>query len=105
MSVRGRDHQQTLLDRYDVVRRLGAGGMAEIYLATRRGVGVAGCDRLVVLKRILPRLADDAEYVQMFLDEARVIARLSHANIVQFHDIESRNGEYFIAMEYLAGAD
>jgi len=91
------------LGRYDLIRQLATGGMAEIYLAAARGV--EGCDKLVVIKRMLPTLAVDAEYVSMFLDEARLIAQLSHSNIVQFHDVEARDGEYFIVMELLRGGD
>ena len=91
------------LGKYKIIRRLATGGMAEIYLASMNGL--EGVDKLVVIKRILPKLASDVEYVQMFLNEARVVARLSHPNIVHFHDIESRQGEFFIAMEFLHGAD
>jgi len=91
------------LGRYRVVKRIATGGMAEIYLAC--AAGLEGCDRPVVIKRMLPRMAADIESVHMFLDEARVISKLSHPNIVDFYEVESREDEYFIAMEFLHGAD
>jgi len=93
----------TRLGRYDLIRPIATGGMAEIYLAAARGK--EGCEKLVVIKRMLPRLAAQAEHVAMFLDEARIIAQLSHSNIVQFYDLEEHHGEYFIIMELLRGGD
>ena len=77
--------------------------MAEIYLA--RALGIEGFEKLVVVKRILPEFADNDEFVQMFLDEARLAATLHHSNIVQVYDIGSDDGQYFFAMEYLHGED
>lgn len=75
--------------------------MAEIYLA--RMAGSDGFSKLVVIKRLLAEMAKDPEYVQMFLDEARINARLNHSNIVQVLELGEVDGQYFIAMEYVSG--
>src|SRR5690606_29276569 len=75
--------------------------MAEIYLARERGL--AGLERLVVIKRILPHLVHQASFVEMFLREARIIARLAHPNVVQIHELGEDKGSYFIALEYIHG--
>jgi eukaryotic-like serine/threonine-protein kinase len=87
--------------KYTIVRRLGAGGMAELLLA--RAVGPAGFSKEVALKKILPNHAGDRDFVEMFLDEARIAARLNHPNIVQIYDLGESDGVYFIAMEYVHG--
>jgi hypothetical protein len=91
------------LGRYEVLHRMAVGGMAEIYLA--RASGPEGFEKVVVIKRILPRLASSREVVTMFLDEARIAATLHHSNIVQVYDIGESDGEYFFAMELLHGED
>ena len=88
---------------YGVLRRMAVGGMAEIFLA--RKAGAANVDRLVVLKRILPQFAHNEDFVQMFLNEARIASTLHHPNIVQVHSIGEERGQYFFAMEYLHGED
>jgi len=75
--------------------------MAEIYLA--RVMGTDGFSKLVVVKRLLSQLARDKEFVEMFLDEARINARLSHSNVVQVLDLGEAEGQYFMAMEYVSG--
>jgi serine/threonine-protein kinase len=75
--------------------------MAEIYLA--RVAGAEGFSKLVVVKKLLEKLAGDPEFVQMFLDEARINARLSHSNIVQVLELGEVDGQYFMAMEYVSG--
>lgn len=87
--------------RYELLRRLAIGGMAELHLAC--ATGVAGFQKIVVLKRVLPHLAADAEFVRMFLDEARLAAHLDHPNVVQVLDIGEAGGEYYYAMEYVHG--
>ena len=77
--------------------------MAEIFLA--RMVGVLGFDKLVVIKRILPHLAQRNDFIAMFLDEARIATTLNHANIVQTHEVGVHGKSYFMVMEYLAGED
>ena len=89
--------------KYEILRRIAVGGMAEIYLA--RAVGLEGFEKLVVLKRILPQYANNDEFVQMFLDEARVAATLHHSNVVQVYDIGAVDGQYFLSMEFLHGQD
>jgi eukaryotic-like serine/threonine-protein kinase len=89
--------------RYQLLRRLATGGMAEIFLA--RQVGPEGFEKQVVVKRILPHLAQNEDFVAMFLDEARIAARLDHPNLVQIFDLGSQEGAYFIAMEYVRGED
>ena len=77
--------------------------MAEIYLARVSGAG--GFEKNVVVKRILPQLAESDEFFTMFLDEARIAATLQHPNVVDIYDAGQEEGEYFIAMEHLDGAD
>jgi serine/threonine protein kinase/tetratricopeptide (TPR) repeat protein len=86
---------------YTLVGRIGSGGMAELFLAERRGA--ANVSKRVAIKVILPHLGRDSGYVEMFLDEARVAARLDHPNIVHIFDFGETDGRYFLAMEYLAG--
>jgi eukaryotic-like serine/threonine-protein kinase len=91
------------LGRYAIVRHLATGGMAELYLA--RAVGIEGFEKLVVLKRILQQYARDEDFIEMFLDEARLAATLHHQNIAQIYDIGEDRGHYFFAMEYVRGQD
>jgi hypothetical protein len=77
--------------------------MADIYLARMRGIH--GFEKLVVIKQIQPRLAPNRRFVEMFLDEARLAARLQHANIVNVFDVGEVAGTFFFAMEYLSGAN
>jgi eukaryotic-like serine/threonine-protein kinase len=87
--------------RYEIVKHLASGGMAEVLLA--RVKGIEGFERYVVIKQIQPERSRDASMVKMFVDEARLAASLHHASIVQVHDIGQEHGEYFIAMEYIHG--
>ncbi len=89
--------------KYVLQRQLAVGGMAEIYLA--RANGPAGFEKECVIKRILSRFASDEQFIRMFLDEARIAARLSHPNIVQIYDLGQEGADFFIAMEYVAGVD
>ena len=91
------------LGRYEILRPLARGGMAELFLA--RATGIQGFEKLVVVKRILPEMARDTEYVEMFLEEARLAAGLHHSNIVQVYDIGEDEAAPFFAMEYLHGED
>jgi phosphate/phosphite/phosphonate ABC transporter binding protein len=97
------------LGRYQLAERLATGGMAEIFLAMERGPG--GLERLVVVKRILPHLAIHDTFVEMFLQEARFVARMNHPNVVQIFELGEQDpkepgdkGAFYIAMEYVAGA-
>lgn len=89
--------------RYEILRPINSGGMAELYLARARGPD--GSVGLVVLKRILPHLARDTAFVEMFLNEARIAATLRHPNVVAVTDFGQLDGDYFITMEYVHGAD
>jgi serine/threonine-protein kinase len=89
--------------KYTLLRRLAQGGMAELYLALHRAI--AGFERLVVIKRILPELGRDAVFIQMLLQEARIAATFSHPNIVTVFDVGQVDGTYFIAMEHIHGED
>jgi tRNA A-37 threonylcarbamoyl transferase component Bud32 len=93
------------IGRYEPIRRLAVGGMAEIYLARLPGVGIEGFGKLVVLKRILPQHALDPELLRMFVDEARLSATLTHPHITQVHDVGSDGDSPFFAMEYVHGAN
>ncbi|HZS35798.1 MAG TPA: protein kinase [Polyangia bacterium] len=88
---------------YRLLRRLARGGMAEVFLA--RHVGVEGFERRVAIKRILPHLSESEEFRDMFLDEARLAAQLTHPNIVHIYDFGKFDDYYFIAMEYVDGID
>ncbi|MFT3693186.1 MAG: serine/threonine-protein kinase [Kofleriaceae bacterium] len=87
--------------KYTLVAKLATGGMAEIFLA--RLLAEGGFEKLICIKRILPHLAKDPQFVAMFLDEARVVARISHPNVCQVFELGEIDGQYYIAMEYLAG--
>jgi serine/threonine protein kinase len=86
---------------YDLLRRLGSGGMAEVHLA--RANGIQGFQKLVVLKQILPHLSRDKHFVRMFIEEARVAALLDHPNVVQVFDLGREEGEFFFTMEFVYG--
>jgi serine/threonine-protein kinase len=87
--------------KYQLVVRLATGGMAEIFLARLKAI--AGFEKFVVIKRILPHLDEDEQFVAMFLDEARIAARITHANVCQVYELGEVDGQYFLAMEYLEG--
>lgn len=91
----------TTLGRYQIVRELAMGGMAELYIG--RHSEVAGYEKVVAIKRVLPNLARDESFLKMFLNEARLAAGLDHANIVHVIDFGSDGGEHFLAMEYVHG--
>ncbi len=89
--------------RYQLLKKLATGGMAQIYLA--RQLGPEGFEKLLVVKRILPHLAENEEFITMFLDEARIAARLNHPNVVQIFDLGAQDDSFFIAMEFIHGED
>ncbi|MBL0219489.1 MAG: protein kinase [Myxococcales bacterium] len=93
----------TRLGSYEIVRPLARGGMAELFLA--RVAGPQTFEKLVVVKKILPKFADNPRFVQLFFDEAKLAASLSHKNIVSVHDVGGSGAESFFAMEYLHGQD
>ena len=87
---------------YTILRRLGSGGMADVYLARRGGAG--GVVQRVALKRLRPEHADDPNFARMFLEEARIAARLVHPNIVTLLDVGEHGSELYLAMELVDGA-
>lgn len=89
------------IGRYELVHRLGHGGMATVYLARASGRG--GFEKLVAVKVIHPHLANEPEFVEMFLDEARIAAQLQHPNVVQILDVDDHDGAYCMVMEYVEG--
>src|SRR5206468_535313 len=89
--------------KYTLVRRLAAGGVAELHLA--RHTAADGRARLVVLKRIPPRIAAEPDFARMFVEEARAAARLEHRNIVRIEDLGQLEDFYFLTMEYVHGED
>jgi serine/threonine-protein kinase len=89
--------------KYTLLRAIASGGMAKVYLAIQRAV--AGFEKLVVIKRILPELSRDQAFVEMLLTEARTAATLNHPNVVQTFDVGEVEGTYYIAMEHINGED
>src|SRR5438093_1674722 len=89
------------LGRYRVVDEIGIGGMASVHLARMDGPG--GFQKWVAIKRIHAHLVEDETFIQMFLDEARVAARISHPNVAQVFELGKHDDTYWIAMEYLHG--
>lgn len=90
------------LGRYEILTQLATGGMASVYIA--RAQGVAGFERLVAIKVLHPHLAYEQEFISMFLDEARLAARIRHMNVVPTLDISDSPGDgYFLVMEYIEG--
>src|SRR5215472_17084393 len=92
---------QMRLGKYQLLRKLATGGMAEVFLA--KTDGPMGFEKQLVIKRILPHLAEDPQFVEMFLGEAKLAAQLNHPNLVQLFDFGEAEGSYFIAMEYIDG--
>src|SRR5262245_29363169 len=102
---RAKDDKQApgtfFLGRYRVVDEIGVGGMASVHLARMDGPG--GFQKWVAIKRIHPHLVEDDQFVDMFLDEARIAAGINHANVAQVFDLGKDDNTYWIAMEYLHG--
>ena len=89
---------------FEIVRRLGAGGMAEVFLAKRRGA--EGTYKVVVVKRILPAFTTSRRFRSMFIDEAQLATRLNHPNVVQVYEFSNEGDEgHILAMEYVEGCD
>jgi serine/threonine protein kinase len=90
--------------KYELLERIGEGGMAEVFRA--RLPGAAGFEKILVVKRILPHLAKKPDFVRMFVDEAKLAAKVQHQNVVQVFELgETDGGELFMAMEYVSGVD
>jgi serine/threonine protein kinase len=88
---------------YQLLEKVAVGGMAEVFRAKRSGV--EGFEKVVAVKRILPHLSDNKEFVDMFINEAKMVAGLTHPNIVQIFDLGKIEKSYYIAMEYVHGRD
>ncbi len=92
-----------LYGKYELVKKIATGGMAEVFKAMSTSIG--GFRKLVALKRILPHLSTDAEFVSLFIDEAKLTVTLGHSNIVQVLDFGRIENNYYIAMEFVDGRD
>ena len=88
---------------YLLLDKIATGGMAEMFLAKRKGV--EGFEKILAIKRILPHMSDNEEFVTMFIDEAKLAAQLTHHNICQIFDLGKIENAYYIAMEYVNGKD
>ncbi|MFK7929243.1 MAG: protein kinase, partial [Myxococcota bacterium] len=88
---------------YHLLEKIATGGMAEVWRA--RAYGMAGFEKILVIKKVLPNLAKDQEFVRLFIDEARISVQLLHVNIVQVFDLGQEDGTYYMAMEYVHGLD
>ncbi len=86
---------------YQILKRIAVGGMAEISLARQQGI--EGLERQVIIKRVLPKYLGDEEFTTMFLDEARLMAALSHPHIAQVFDVGKSSDSYYLVMEYVRG--
>ncbi|MCA9686378.1 MAG: serine/threonine protein kinase, partial [Myxococcales bacterium] len=91
------------LAKYQILGRIALGGMAEVYKAVSRGV--EGFEKVVAIKRILPHVAEDEEFITMFKDEARIAAQLQHSNIASIYELGSEDDSFYIVLEYVPGKD
>ncbi len=89
--------------KYTLIRKLALGGMAEIFLALQRSM--AGFEKLIVVKRVLPHLAKDQAFIELLLTEARIAATLNHPNVAHIYDVGEVQGQFYIAMEHIHGED
>ena len=89
--------------KYRLIAELGHGGLADVFLAVVAGPAGSGFSKLTVVKRLRQNLADEPEFIEMLVDEARISARLNHPNVIQTNEVGSVGNQYFLAMEYLEG--
>src|SRR5262245_36005841 len=89
--------------KYELLARIGQGGMAEIFRA--RLPGIAGFEKILVIKRLLPHLARVPSIVEMFVNEAKLAAEVHHRNVVQVFELGQIEGEFYMAMEHISGTD
>ncbi|HEU5060606.1 MAG TPA: serine/threonine-protein kinase, partial [Kofleriaceae bacterium] len=89
--------------KYLLLDRISVGGMAEVFKA--KSYGVEGFEKVIAIKRILPSMGEDKDFIKMFIDEAKIAGQLSHANICQIFELGKHQGAHFIAMEYIWGKD
>jgi eukaryotic-like serine/threonine-protein kinase len=104
-SAHGRLHmrQPTPFGKYVLLERISVGGMAEVFKA--KSFGVEGFEKILAIKRILPSLAEDSDFIEMFIDEAKICGQLNHANICQIFELGRVQDSHFIAMEFVWGKD
>jgi TonB family protein len=93
----------TKFGQYVLVEKIATGGMAEVWKARMRGV--EGFQKIVAIKKILPHLSDNQDFIEMFVDEAKLAAQLNHNNIIHIYDLGKIQNSYYIAMEYIDGFD
>jgi serine/threonine protein kinase len=93
----------SVFGKYLLLARVNVGGMAEVFKA--KTFGVEGFERILAIKRILPNVSNDEEYIKMFIDEARIAVGLAHSNIVEIYELGSYRDQYYMAMEYVSGRD
>ncbi len=93
----------TPFGKYFLLERINVGGMAEVFRA--KAFGVEGFERLVAVKRILPNIAEDKDFIRMFIEEAKLSVQLNHANIAQIFDLGVVESSYYIALEHVHGRD
>ncbi len=89
--------------KYELLEKIGAGGMAEVFLA--KSVGAEGLEKILVIKRVLPEYTENRRFVDMFISEASIAVGLNHPNVVQIYDFGKAEEQYFLAMEYVDGCD
>ncbi len=95
--------QPVQFGKYLLLDRISVGGMAEVFKA--KTFGVEGFEKVIAIKRILPSMGEDEDFISMFIDEAKIAGQLAHANIGQIHELGEVDGAHFIAMEYIQGRD
>ena len=95
--------QPVSFGKYLLLDRIAVGGMAEVFAA--KAFGAEGFERIVAIKKILPTLGEDPEFVSMFVDEARIAVQLAHENVVQVLELGKHDESLYIAMEYISGRD
>src|SRR5579859_5781439 len=101
MADPSKPEQVLIGGRYILYGEIAAGGMATVHLG--RQVGTAGFSRTVAIKRLQPQFARDPEFVSMIVDEARLVARIRHPNVVPTLDIVAADGQLLLIMEYVPG--
>src|SRR5262245_65069979 len=89
--------------KYLLLQRVSVGGMAEVFKAIPEGA--TRIDQIVAIKRILPNIAEDSEFIGMFIDEARIAGQLTHPNICRIYELGRVNNDHYIAMQFLWGRD
>ncbi len=96
-------NQPVKFGKYFLLERINVGGMAEVFKA--KSFGVEGFEKLIAIKRILPNIAEDEDFITMFIDEAKIAVQLNHANIAQIFDLGKIDDSFFIALEFVHGKD